>query len=73
LGRGGDALVTRLGLMALAVAVAFGFGLFLGRAFPAHRYVSLGGDTPFVLDTATGKVCTPFAGTSVKLPVCAEP
>ncbi len=43
----------------LFLALAFLCGLEVGRAFPSHHYTTLG-STPYVLDTATGVVCTPF-------------
>jgi hypothetical protein len=44
-------------------------GVFLGLAFsaagvrviqPAHRFVPLGSDTVYALDTETGRACYPF-------------
>ncbi len=46
-------------LVSLAIVIGFGFGLFVGRQFPAHRFERLG-ESWYVLDTTTGKVCNPF-------------
>jgi hypothetical protein len=42
-----------------AVAVALGIGFLAGRQFPAHHYQKFG-ESRFLLDTATGKVCDPM-------------
>jgi hypothetical protein len=39
--------------------VGFGSGLLVGRHYPAHSYQKYG-ETRFMLDTATGKLCDPF-------------
>jgi hypothetical protein len=46
-------------LIAGGVAVGFGSGLLVGRQFPAHRFERFG-ETRFLLDPTTGKVCDPF-------------
>jgi hypothetical protein len=43
-----------------AGVVGFGSGLLVGRQFPAHRYEKFG-NTSYLLDPTTGKVCNPFA------------
>jgi hypothetical protein len=45
-------------LISGAVVIGFGSGLFVGRQFPAHRYERFG-NSPYLLDSATGKVCDP--------------
>jgi hypothetical protein len=42
-----------------AVAVALGVGFLAGRQLPAHHYQRFG-ESRFLLDTATGKVCDPM-------------
>jgi hypothetical protein len=42
-----------------AVGVGFGSGLLVGREFPAHRYERFG-ETLYLFDPTTGKVCNPF-------------
>jgi hypothetical protein len=42
-----------------AVAVGFGSGLLVGRHFPAHSFQKYG-ETRYLLDPATGKICDPF-------------
>lgn len=42
----------------LLVAVAFVGGFFVGRRFPAHTYAPA--PAGLVLDTTTGKVCSPI-------------
>ncbi len=39
-----------------AAGLGFGSGLLVGRQFPAHRYERFGNST-YLLDSATGKVC----------------
>jgi hypothetical protein len=46
-------------LAGVCVVVGFGSGLLIGRQFPAHRYEKFG-NTPYLLNPATGKVCNPF-------------
>jgi hypothetical protein len=61
----------------MLVIVAFVCGLFAGRKFPAHHYVTLpaeGSLNTLLLDTKTGKVCDPFAyARTNKTPVPACP
>jgi hypothetical protein len=42
-----------------ACAVGFGSGLLVGRHFPTRSFQKFG-DTRYVLDPTTGKVCDPF-------------
>jgi hypothetical protein len=42
---------------AVATIVLFGAGLLIGRQFPAHHYERFG-QSPYLYDTATGKMCT---------------
>jgi len=49
-----------------AIAIGFGSGMLVGRQFPAHRFERFG-ETRFLLDPTSGKVCDPFknpAGTT---------
>lgn len=46
-------------LVITSVAVGFGSGLLVGRQFPAHRFERLG-ESWYVMDTTTGRVCNPF-------------
>jgi hypothetical protein len=36
--------------------LGIGFGVLIGRAFPAHRYERIG-ESWYLLDTATGRIC----------------
>jgi hypothetical protein len=52
--------ITVFALIVLAaVALGFGSGWLVGRQFPAHRFERFG-ETRFLLDPTTGKVCDPF-------------
>lgn len=42
-----------------ATSLGFGSGLLVGRRFPAHSFQRFG-DSRYLLDPATGKVCDPF-------------
>jgi len=42
-----------------AVGLGFGSGLLVGRQFPAHRFERFG-ESWYVLDTTTGRVCNPL-------------
>src|ERR1700691_3579661 len=46
-------------LVSGAVAIVFGSGCLVGRQFPAHHFERMG-ESWYVLDTTTGKVCSPF-------------
>lgn len=46
-----------LGVGISIVIILFGSGVLVGRQFPAHRFERIG-QTPYLLDTATGSVCT---------------
>jgi hypothetical protein len=46
-------------LISGACIVGFGSGLLVGRQFPAHHYERFG-NSSYLLDPATGKVCDPF-------------
>jgi hypothetical protein len=46
-------------LISGTVAVGFGSGLLVGRQFPSHRFERFG-ESWYVLDATTGKVCNPF-------------
>jgi hypothetical protein len=47
-------------LAVVCVVLAFIGGFALGRHFPVHHYQRFG-DTRFVFDTATGKICDPVS------------
>jgi len=47
-----------------AVGVGFGTGLLVGRQYPAHRFEKFG-DSKYLLDPTTGKVCDPFKDPSI--------
>ena len=51
-----------VGIAIIACIVGFGFGLFIGRHYPAHGFQKFG-ESRFVLDSATGRVCDPFKDT----------
>jgi len=40
-------------------SVGFGSGLLVGRHFPVHRFQKFG-ETRYVIDSTTGKICDPF-------------
>jgi len=42
-----------------ASAAGFGSGLLVGRQFPAHHFERFG-NSSYLLDPSTGKVCNPF-------------
>jgi hypothetical protein len=46
-------------IVAIACGMGFGSGLLIGRKFPAHTFQRFG-DTRYLFDAATGKVCDPF-------------
>jgi hypothetical protein len=46
-------------LVSGAVVIGFGSGLLVGRQYPAHHFERMG-ESWYVLDTTTGKVCSPF-------------
>lgn len=48
-----------VGVAIVACIVGFGVGLLIGRQFPAHGYQKYG-ETRYMLDSATGKLCDPF-------------
>ena len=60
---GGKDVAVFVLLVSGAVAVGFGSGLLVGRQFPAH-YFERFGNSSYLLDSATGKVCDlgPFNG-----------
>jgi hypothetical protein len=46
-------------LVTACVVVGFGSGLLVGRQFPARRFERFG-ESRFLLEPATGKMCDPF-------------
>lgn len=48
-----------VGVGTLACSIGFGGGLLVGRRFPARQFEKFGNST-YLLDTTTGKVCDPF-------------
>jgi hypothetical protein len=44
------------GIVAVSCGVGFGSGLLVGRQFPQRHYERMG-ETHYLLDSATGKVC----------------
>ena len=42
-----------------AIGLGFGSGLLIGRQLPAHRFERFG-ESWYVLDSTTGKVCNPL-------------
>ena len=67
----------------LLIAVALVAGFLVGRRFPAHSYAPAPGG--FVLDTTTGKVCSPVGerkipskaatgveGPDISIPLCGK-
>jgi hypothetical protein len=48
-----------VGIAIIACIVGFGSGLLVGRYHPAHNFQKFG-ESRFILDPATGKVCDPF-------------
>ena len=48
-----------IGIAIIACIVGFGFGLLVGRQFPAHGYQKYG-ETRYLLDSSAGKLCDPF-------------
>lgn len=42
-----------------ACSLGFGAGVLTGRQFPAHHYERFG-NSSYLLDPATGKICNPF-------------
>jgi hypothetical protein len=59
-----------VGVALVACIVGLGFGLLIGRHFPAHGYQKYG-ETRYLLDSATGKLCDPFK--DPKNPVTVDP
>ena len=57
IGKKGIALF--VAIVVIACGVGFGSGLLVGRQLPAHRFERFG-ETRFLLDPTTGKVCDPF-------------
>jgi len=57
LGKKGIALF--VGVVLAACGAGFGTGLLVGRQFPSHRFERFG-ETRYLLDATTGKVCDPF-------------
>lgn len=47
-------------LAGACIVAGFGSGLLVGRQFPPHHYEKFG-NTSYLLDPTTGKVCNPFA------------
>jgi hypothetical protein len=53
---GAKGITIFVAIAVIACGVGFGSGLFVGRQFPAHRYERFG-NSMYLLDSATGKVC----------------
>jgi hypothetical protein len=51
--------LTRIGIGVAGSIVLFVAGLLIGREFPMHHYERFG-QSPYLYDTSTGKICTPF-------------
>jgi hypothetical protein len=52
-------------LISGACIVGFGSGLLVGRQYPAHHFEQYG-NSSYLLDTSTGKLCDPFSDNSDK-------
>ncbi len=52
-------------LISIAFVVVFGSGLLVGRQFPAHHYERYG-NSNYLLDSTTGRVCKPITGSETK-------
>jgi hypothetical protein len=46
-------------IVSVACGAGFGSGLLIGRQYPAHHFVRFG-NSSYLLDPTTGKVCNPF-------------
>jgi hypothetical protein len=57
--KGAKGITLFVAIVVIACGVGFGSGLLVGRQFPAHRFERFG-ETRFLLDPTTGKVCDPF-------------
>ena len=53
---GGKGITLFVAVVLISCGAGFGSGLFVGRQFPAHHFERFG-DTSYLLDSATGKVC----------------
>jgi hypothetical protein len=53
---GAKGITLFVAIIAIVCMAGFGSGILVGRQFPAHHYVQYG-NTPYLLDSATGKVC----------------
>lgn len=56
---GAKGITLFVAIVLLACGVGFGSGLLLGRRFPSRNFQKFG-ESRFVLDSTTGKVCDPF-------------
>jgi hypothetical protein len=56
---GKKGIVLFAGILAGTCMAGFGSGWLVGRQFPAHRFERFG-ETKYLLDATTGKVCDPF-------------
>jgi hypothetical protein len=53
---GGKGITLFVAIVLIACGVGFGSGLFVGRQYPVHSFQRFG-NTSYLLDSATGKVC----------------
>lgn len=61
---GGKGITIFVAIIVTVCAAGFGSGLLVGRQFPAHRFERFG-ESWYVLDTTTGKVCNPLKDPNV--------
>jgi hypothetical protein len=59
---GGKGIALFIVIITGVSAVGVGSGILIGRQFPAHRFEQFG-NTRYLVDSATGKICEPFART----------
>jgi hypothetical protein len=60
---GGKGITLFVAIVLIACGVGFGSGLLVGRQFPVHRFERFG-ESRFLLDPTTGRVCDPFKNPS---------
>ena len=56
---GAKGITLFIAIIVIACTVGFGSGLLVGRKFPSHNFQKFG-ETKYVFDPTTGKVCDPF-------------
>ena len=56
---GAKGMTLFVAIFLIACGAVFGAGLLVGRQFPVHNFQKFG-ESRFVLDPTTGKVCDPF-------------